>query len=405
MTRWRWSTSTASSSSRTPAWTPSRSRWERPGDARDRRARRRPRRSRAAAGLPGRGPAVAGWPGGHLRRDQPGAGLPGRGQGGAPGPAGYRATPRRPPHRGSPAHDALAPAPGARLRAGHRAGAGPGPRDAARSDGVGARRRPPARGRRHDPARPAARVSARLPAPAGLGAPGRQAGQRRRAGGPRRPHRPGAGHPPGPDRAWPGHRRVRRPRAGRGRDRRTGHRRVGTGRDAVRVRDRNGAGPRAGRVPGADAATAAAGRLPAGGPGCETGHGRAPRPPRRAPGRAGHPLAVAAATSRTMTATTATPITSRRKPVVMIPRTRPTWASLRPPSAPPLASISRTTRLPSTHATGPTTPPPASDRMPRPSTVVAWGWAGRIGIGGGGPYGRYGGCWAMSDILPPRVAS
>ena len=128
-------------------------------------------------------------------------------------------------HRGRAAHDARAPAPGARLRGRHRAAPGRGARDAARRHPRRAHRRPPARRRGHRPARPAAGLGARLPAPARLGAPGREAGQRRRAGGSCGPHRPGPGHPPGPDRAGHGHRRVRRARAGR---RRHGRRRPPT---------------------------------------------------------------------------------------------------------------------------------------------------------------------------------
>ena len=47
------------------------------------------------------------------------------------------------------------------------------------------------------------------------------------------------------------------------------------------------------------------------------------------------------------------------------------FASVLPPSRPPAASISRTTRLPMIHANGPITPQTTSARIPRTSTVVA----------------------------------
>ena len=59
-----------------------------------------------------------------------------------------------------------------------------------------------------------------------------------------------------------------------------------------------------------------------------------------------------------------------------MPMIRPALAFDRPPSWPPLASISRITRLPITHANGPTRPHTTTETMPNTSTNVACGWSG-----------------------------
>ena len=81
--------------------------------------------------------------------------------------------------------------------------------------------------------------------------------------------------------------------------------------------------------------------------------------------------------TKTSTTRTNAAIMSR---VTTIPRTRPTFASVRPPHRPPEASISPTTRLPITQANGPMIPQRTRPRMPRMRTVVACGW-----LGAGGP--------------------
>jgi len=63
----------------------------------------------------------------------------------------------------------------------------------------------------------------------------------------------------------------------------------------------------------------------------------------------------------------------------MIPQMRPALALERPPMAPPLESISRTTRLPITHANGAARPHATRPTIPRMSTVFACGWSGAIG--------------------------
>ncbi len=125
-------------------------------------------------------------------------------------------------------------------------------------------------------------------------------------------------------------------------------------------------------------------RVPAAGPG---GSPRARAGPRaaRLPARGAGPLrmaarvaqdSVAATIKRMTTAATQTSSVNPMRIVPTIPQIRPALAMERPPTWPLLASISPTTRLPMTHATGEISWQSTSPRIPRISTVVACGWSG-----------------------------